>query len=159
MVLRGRSHGVHSNLNFTGNLKFQSSSSAQAPPGPRVDRDCEVLMSAAHRGWPPLAGGGLQVVVSVLVFPSRSDLLLRAQSTISLGSGKWHSAWVEHIQDASGRSAAVESSTSESESRVGAGVRGSSSQLCPCPLLPTGVVCPSCSVQSGTHTALAGAHE
>ena len=42
-------------------------------------------------------------------------------------------AWVEHIQVTSGRSAAVESSTSES--RVAAGVRGLSSQLCRCPLL------------------------
>ena len=43
-------------------------------------------------------------------------------------AGKWQSAWVEHIQVASGRSAALESSTSES--RVAAGVRGSSLQLC-----------------------------
>jgi hypothetical protein len=43
-----------------------------------------------------------------------------------LGGDKWQSAWAVHIQleVASGRSAAVESSTPESESRVAAGVRG-----------------------------------
>ncbi len=69
-------------------------------------------------------------------------------------------AWVVHIQVASGRSAAVESSASES--RAAAGVRGFKFTVVPghvAKVTRSDVVCPSCSMPYGIHTVLAGAHE
>ncbi len=57
-------------------------------------------------------------------------------------------AWVQHTQVASGRSAAVESSSSES--RVAAGVRGLKFAVVPCPLLLSDQV--RCGVPVVQHT-------
>ncbi len=90
-----------------------------------------------------LVGCGRRLTAGVfkLSFPSRSESLLRARTARAVvladseaANGRVRLA-LQDIQVASGRSAAVESRTSESRVAAVTCTRGSSSQLCPCPLL------------------------
>ena len=69
-------------------------------------------------------------------FHYKGKYLRKTSKQSDLGAAKaFAKDWFfkKQTEIASGRSAAVQSSTPES--RAAAGVRGSSSQLCPCPLL------------------------